>query len=275
MEFDFSQTLKPTATAAVALQTVYVLHADPSYDVTKKESGRKGYVALRTLEGAGRIFIEGTKPKTVTADTLIFFEYPKVKRYYCESEHWDFWWFEFTMNGLSTLPLNRILKLDVLENEVPECRRCLESLRKNNTESDGFASAVFSLLLYRWMLHLKTGRDRRNPHQDAINKVVEYMHENLGENISVAFMARQAGLSERRFRQVFRDITGKQPKEFYDTIRMNMAEGLILNTSMPLGDIAARPGYSSQFHFSREFKKFYGFSPAEFQRGQKCKNSET
>lgn len=266
MEFDYSRTIKPYSTAMIALKTVYVLHADPSYDVKRTDTGREGYVALRTIAGSGSVTLEGCEPKTVTANTLLFFEFNKIKRYFCDSEVWDFWWFEFSLNGSLNLPLNNVLNIDIVDNELNDCITCLEALRKNDMASKVLASAALSLLLYKWMLHFQYEKHKTNPHQDAIDKVIAYMHSHLSENVSISVMADIAGLSERRFRQVFEDATGRQPKRFYDLLRISMAEELLNNTSMSISDIAYKLGYSSQFHFARDFKKFRGVPPTIYRQ---------
>jgi AraC-like DNA-binding protein len=264
MNYDFSIINNPSSTASIALRTVYILHSDPSYDVRKGVVPSKDLVALRTFAGTGTVIIEGVDEIVVHPGTLLFFEHSKVRRYYCSSEKWNFWWFEFTLSGGLGFPQNELLTIETLEDELRNCKACLELLRKNNTASNRVASATFSLMLSKWMLYFENNNNY-NPHRETIEKILEYMNSNL-VSISLEKMASMAGLCERRFRQVFEIITGVPPKKYLDMLRMRTAEGLLRNTHLSVNEIANNLGYSSQFHFSKAFKSIYGTSPSLYRR---------
>jgi AraC family transcriptional regulator len=115
------------------------------------------------------------------------------------------------------------------------------------------------------MLNYENKHDT-NPHREAVQKVMEHVAANVANNITVGEMAEVAGLCERRFRQVFLEITGMQPKKHLDSLRLRMAEELLKNTPFSIGDISERLGYSSQFHFCRAFGKTHGISPSHFRK---------
>ncbi len=150
---DFSNTENPISTIAVTLSTVYILHADTSYDVKKALKGNKDLIDLRTTGGMGCVRIEGLYDITVLPGTLLFFEHRLVRRYFCSGETWDFWWFEFSSGSLFNQPQNRILHLDYDEIELEDYNTCL--LRKSDSSSKLLASSVFSHMLCKWTARLK------------------------------------------------------------------------------------------------------------------------
>jgi AraC-like DNA-binding protein len=265
MNFDFSILKNPLATASIALRTVYVLHADSTYDVKKRELSDNYFVALRTIGGMGKVIIDGHEEITVLPETLLFFKHSDVRRYYCSSNDWDFWWFEFSSSELHNIPLNTLTHIQPVENESDDCKSCLELLRKNDPASSYLASATLSVLLYKWMLHFEN-KSNDNPHRNAIQKVLYYLKLNICENISVKEMADMAGLCERTFRNVFIKITGKQPKKYLESLRISMAEELLRNTPFSINVISEKLGYSSQFHFSRAFQKTHGVPPSRYRK---------
>jgi len=264
MEFDFSKTDKPVTSIPVALNTVYIVYADPSYDVKKGRLITKDIVALRTIKGSGNVIIDGIEEIVVTSDTLLFFEHRKVRRYYCSSEQWDFWWFEFQVPESILIPLNRIFELPIKDDEIIYFNHCLEYLRKDQKAYAQMASACFSFILQHWLLQYNQIASYSHPHEAAIEKVIDYMNTHLSENLPIKTLAKIAGLSERRFRQIFKEITGMQPKKYLDKLRIRMAEELLINTPFSIGDISLRLGYSSQFHFCKAFKKTHGVPPSHF-----------
>lgn len=265
MNFDFSITNQPIPTAPIALRTVYIVHADLTYDVKKGGTPNRDLVALRTIGGMGNVKIDGLEEITVLPGAIIFFKHTDVQRYYCCSENWDFWWFEFASNEVLNIPMNTLLRIEPVENELNDNKACLELLRKNDAITSSLASATFSLLLYKWIVQLENST-KVIPHRDDIQKAIDYMKKNINCNISVKAMAEIAGLCERRFREVFRDITGIPPKKFIESFRVSMAEELLRNTPLSINAISEKLGYSSQFHFNNAFRKSHAISPSQYRK---------
>ena len=265
MNFDFSKTENPISTIAIALSTVYILHADISYDVRKNLKDNKDMVALRTTGGMGCVKVEGLDDITVLPGTLLFFEHRLVRRYFCSGETWDFWWFEFSSNSLFNQPQNRILHLDYDEIAPEDYNNCLELLRKSDSSSKLLASSAFSHILCKWIASLKRN-SISNPHQSSVERIIDHMRSSLPENVSVKELAGIAGLCERRFREVFGNVTGMQPKKYYDAMRIGIGVELLRNTTFSIAEISDRLGYSSQFHFTRAFEKVHNAAPSYFRK---------
>jgi transcriptional regulator GlxA family with amidase domain len=47
-------------------------------------------------------------------------------------------------------------------------------------------------------------------------------------------------------------------------LKLNLAATLLLTTSRPVHKIAEQVGFEDPYHFSRNFKKFHGFSPRNY-----------
>jgi AraC-like DNA-binding protein len=262
METNFSITDFPSKTESLALRTVYLVHADSSYDVRKRESENKDYIALRTYEGLGKVCIEGFEEITVLPGTILFFEHRLVRRYFCPGNSWKFYWFEFFMSEIF-FPLNTLMQIDIQDNEIFYCNSCLELLRKDNTYSNSTASATINLLIHKWIMNYNI-KSNTNTHQKAIEKVIECMKNKFPEILSLSQMSNIAGLSERRFRDVFKRITGYQPKKYYDMLRIKTAAYLLKNSNYSVDEISNKLGFSNRFHFSKAFKKIHGLSPAKY-----------
>jgi AraC-like DNA-binding protein len=89
--------------------------------------------------------------------------------------------------------------------------------------------------------------------------------------VRVALLADEAGLSGRRFGEVFTCQVGVNPKGFARLCRFQAALGRIHASAQPdWCDLALRAGYADQAHLIREFRAFSGFTPAAYHasRGQ-------
>jgi AraC-like DNA-binding protein len=101
-----------------------------------------------------------------------------------------------------------------------------------------------------------------------IKRVCEYLATHLSEPISLADMARAAGLSPMHFAAQFRLTTGHRPHEYLQLCRIEQAKRLLLKPSMSLIDIAIEVGFCTQSHFATVFKRYVGMAPSHWRDQQ-------
>jgi AraC family transcriptional regulator len=100
----------------------------------------------------------------------------------------------------------------------------------------------------------------------AVARVIETMHENLGEQITVDDMARTAMFSKFHFSRIFQRVTGISPGRFLSAWRLQKAKQLLTTTSLSVTDISHQVGYSSVGTFSTRFTNAVGVSPSTYRR---------
>jgi AraC-like DNA-binding protein len=81
-------------------------------------------------------------------------------------------------------------------------------------------------------------------------------------NWSVKNLAKLCGISERTLEQYFLKNMGKSPKEWLVEQRCSWAITFLRDGSS-VKETAAHLGYKYANHFSREFKRHYGFTPRQ------------
>jgi AraC family transcriptional regulator len=101
-----------------------------------------------------------------------------------------------------------------------------------------------------------------------IRRVATHIEEHLGESIQCVDLSALTRLSLSHFMRAFRDSFGCPPHAFLMKRRMERAQGLMLATSTPLGQIALECGLADQSHLSRLFQRFVGESPAAWRRAR-------
>jgi AraC-like DNA-binding protein len=83
--------------------------------------------------------------------------------------------------------------------------------------------------------------------------------------LSVAECARQAGVSERRLSQVFREEVGLQPKMWWRIQRFQAATSdLYAGADLRWAELALQCGYYDQSHFINDFRSFSGINPGTY-----------
>jgi len=92
-------------------------------------------------------------------------------------------------------------------------------------------------------------------------RVTDFMIANLAEPVGLADMAAAAGLSRMHFAAQFRVTTGLQPHEYLQRRRIERTQELLLNTDLPLVEIAFEAGFKTQSHFTTVFSRVVGQTP--------------
>jgi AraC-like DNA-binding protein len=90
----------------------------------------------------------------------------------------------------------------------------------------------------------------------------------LSEPISLADLARVAGLSPMHFAAQFRLATGHRPHEYLQLRRIERAKRLLLQPNVSLIDIALQVGFRTQSHFTTVFKRYIGKAPSHWRDQQ-------
>lgn len=98
---------------------------------------------------------------------------------------------------------------------------------------------------------------------DAIKAPVEYVRKNYHTDIAVHELADLAFLSVSALERRFKKYLAKTPKQFINEIRLENARRLLIETKLPIMEIAFRCGFSEHSYFSRQFKTLFGILPSQ------------
>ncbi|WP_419811848.1 AraC family transcriptional regulator [Bacterioplanoides sp.] len=92
------------------------------------------------------------------------------------------------------------------------------------------------------------------------------MHSQPEAPWSLNELANQAGMSRSRFAQHFHDLVGTTAMRYLLSCRMQRAKQYILETNIPVNNLAELVGYASDSAFKKAFKQFFGHTPAYFRK---------
>ena len=98
-------------------------------------------------------------------------------------------------------------------------------------------------------------------HQSLI-KVAELMEANVERPMSLERIAHETGLSRRQIERLFKRHLNCVPKRYYLELRLKRARELLLQTAMPIMDITTACGFQSPPHFSKCYRKQFGYPPS-------------
>jgi AraC family transcriptional regulator len=96
--------------------------------------------------------------------------------------------------------------------------------------------------------------------------VKEYMRANLDRDIGLRELSDSIGLSAFHFSRAFKSQTGIPPGQYFTKMRVERAQDLLSQTSLPIPEIAVAVGMWSQSHLTHVLKRVTGVTPAEYRR---------
>jgi AraC family transcriptional regulator len=104
------------------------------------------------------------------------------------------------------------------------------------------------------------------PGPDALAELLTTIEKNLDGDLSLAVLARRAGMSTSCFSRWFRAQTGVTPHAFVVEARIERAKALLRSSDLPLLDVALAVGFSSQSCLNVTFRRHAGMTPADYRR---------
>ncbi|KAF0233231.1 MAG: AraC family transcriptional [Desulfovibrionaceae bacterium] len=99
-----------------------------------------------------------------------------------------------------------------------------------------------------------------------VARVIRMMQGDYSKKLDVEQLASTANMSVSSFHKAFKEITCDSPIQYLKKIRLARARDLIMQKHIKAYIAADAVGYESSTQFSREFKRYFGKSPADIMR---------
>jgi len=102
--------------------------------------------------------------------------------------------------------------------------------------------------------------------QPKLAEAVSLMEANIEEPMTLDELSYHVGLSRRQLERLFQRYLSCVPTRYYLELRLERARQLLLQTSMPIVDIALACGFISAPHFSKCYRDTYSIPPRDERR---------
>ncbi len=165
--------------------------------------------------------------------------------------------------------------LGYLNSESPVIKGCADTFMSSfdqlekiiRTETPDAAlerkKLVLEMTLELYRASELSGRNSEN--QALINRGLRLIDENLTGKISISKLAKKVNLSETHFRRLFKQKTGRSPKDYIISRKISRAKEY-LSRGKTIKETADLLGFDDLFYFMRLFRKVAGCPPGKFQK---------
>jgi transcriptional regulator GlxA family with amidase domain len=99
---------------------------------------------------------------------------------------------------------------------------------------------------------------------DRFGALHEWINNHLDEELSLAVLADQAGMSERTFSRRYAEATGQTPARAIERLRVEAARRLLSESRTPVKRIAQRCGFGSEETMRRSFLRLLAVTPQDY-----------
>ncbi|KKX27056.1 helix-turn-helix transcriptional regulator [Rhizobiaceae bacterium LC148] len=97
----------------------------------------------------------------------------------------------------------------------------------------------------------------------AATRIRDYLHEHFSRKLTTSELAAICGLSPGHFTQAFSKTFGCPPYRYVLERRLDFAEKLLSETTMPVAEVAFLSGFSSQSHLTNMMKTHRHKTPSQ------------
>ena len=122
--------------------------------------------------------------------------------------------------------------------------------------------------LFAAIIREKKVLEGQNGYSVPVRKMVSYIHQHYMDGISLGDAADNAGMNSSYLSTLFKNEVGTGFVEYLNEVRLERAKELMDSSQLRLKEIIDEVGFCSYPYFFSLFKKKYGMTPKEYQKGQ-------
>lgn len=101
---------------------------------------------------------------------------------------------------------------------------------------------------------------------DPFDFVYQYLQKNYLKPILIQDLSDSLGIARSTLHKQFKDRIGISPQQYLMQLRLDAASRLLMNSQMPVDEIAASCGLRDKSYLTRVFKGRYGITPGVFRK---------
>lgn len=140
-------------------------------------------------------------------------------------------------------------------NRLDELAESLESSSENKKE------VLAEIIAY--IRSITTSKEETQP---MIRRIKEILLENLSSDLSIKEIADRVGVSVYYMMHLFKKSTGITLTDYKNELKIVQAKNLLVNSDMPVTEIAQVCGFTDSSYFAKIFRRFEKIAPTEYRK---------
>lgn len=141
---------------------------------------------------------------------------------------------------------------------------CLNLFHSRELNTDVLALYIYSTLLRHAMV--SGGPFRRQNYPAPLDRILNYIHDNIGGKITVAVLAQNSRVSQPHLFKLFQTHLHITPHQYILSQQLLRARTMLAGTPLPIKVIASECGFNNLEVFYRHFRRESYMPPGAYRR---------
>ncbi|MDP4090108.1 MAG: AraC family transcriptional regulator [Bacillota bacterium] len=178
------------------------------------------------------------------------------------------------------LPKNHIIPDNITpiitsSNYESDLKQCCSEILKEQNKCEAGSELILKVLGMRLLIVLLQATCQREAVREKgcinfetydrstiVNAITEFINSNYMQELSLEIISQNMYLSPAYISKLFKEETGDSPINYLIKVRLSKARDFLAAGNMTIKEAAHSVGYDDAYHFSKLFKKYYGFPPS-------------
>lgn len=168
-----------------------------------------------------------------------------------------------------TNPDSTFLFYEYMSEEMQRILKQLPEINEQNPLSHFYIKLKIQELIYLLFNKLLTRENQKqqrisNAELDRLFVIRANLLADLSQPPQLPALAKMAGMSETKMKQLFRQVFGDSIYNYFQQARMDEAAFLLRQSGYTVSEVGYRLGFTNLSHFSRLFQKHFGNTPKKY-----------
>ena len=124
--------------------------------------------------------------------------------------------------------------------------------------------ALFELLGTIYAKHHYTENYKSSTNAKLFKTLLEFIEKSYMKPITLLDMAQVSGMSTSHFSVLFREFFRQTPMDYLNSYRIERACLFLINSDLPVTEVAYRCGFNDSAYFVKVFKKYKTLTPKKY-----------
>lgn len=103
-------------------------------------------------------------------------------------------------------------------------------------------------------------------HSKLLAEAMRLMTQHVEQPLPIAVIADRVGTTHRSLDRLYKKHLGMSPGKYFRKLRLARAGGLLLQTGLPISEIAFSCGFNTASHLGTHFRHTYGLTPNQYRK---------
>lgn len=126
--------------------------------------------------------------------------------------------------------------------------------------------AILDIVLNKLQKRSRVNDQTKTQNNELVVQISDYLDSHFMKDVTLDELEQVFHISKYAISHIFKNETGLSPIRYVMLRRIGEAQNLLMNTSLPIGDIGESLGFNDNSHFSTTFKKYIGTTPGAYRK---------